>query len=147
MTKGRDGARDRDHGDGPGGEFLKIGESRSRRDARLRDDLRRPEKVTSSGWGGCRLRRAATATGTRTVSGVSRWPCVAGKRNDAAGKPLEFDALDELLAPAGLVDAAGRAGVCPAGTARDGFVATKRHKKLKGNPEAIFMNHSHRTAC
>ena len=73
-------------------------------DARLRDDLRRPEKVTSPGG---RVSIAASRDGDGHADRF--WSLAlavrAGKRNDAAPPPLEFDPLEALLGPAGLVDA------------------------------------------
>ncbi len=67
-------------------------------DARLRDDLRRPEKITSPGG---RVSIAASRDGDGHADRF--WSLAlavrAGKRNDAMRAPLEFDPLDELLAP------------------------------------------------
>ena len=65
-------------------------------DARLRDDLRRPEKVTSPGG---RVSIAASRDGDGHADRF--WSLAlavrAGKRNDAVPAPLEFDALDDDL--------------------------------------------------
>ena len=67
-------------------------------DAPLRDDLRRPEKITSPGG---RVSIAASRDGNGHADRF--WSLAlavrAGKRNDAAPAPLAFDALDDLLAP------------------------------------------------
>ena len=72
-------------------------------DARLRDDLRRPEKVTSPGG---RVSIAASRDGDGHADRF--WSLAlavrAGRRTDRLPPPLAFDALDDLLAPAGLLD-------------------------------------------
>ena len=73
-------------------------------DARLRDDLRRPEKITSPGG---RVSIAASRDGDGHADRF--WSLAlavrAGKRNDAAAGALEFDTLEDLLGAAELFDA------------------------------------------
>ena len=72
-------------------------------DPRLRDDLRRPEKITSPGG---RVSIAASRDGDGHADRF--WSLAlavrAGRRNDATPAPLAFDPLDDLLAPPNLFD-------------------------------------------